>query len=573
MGFKLFLNQITTLLQGLSKKQRIVSFVSIFVVIAFLTFLVFFKSTNKNIQNGYSILFDNTTPSDSALIIQQLEKDDIPYKVVNEGTIAVPSEIVYKERIAISALGIPKNSKVGFEIFDKAQFGSTDFEQQVKYLRALEGELSRTIEDLNPIQSASVHIAIPKESVFTSAKQDATASIVVDIKSGQKLSHKQIVGIKNLVSSSVVNLKSQNVKLVDQNGVPLGEEGGVFSSDLIKNQLMYKKEYESNLEKKIINVLSPVVGGSDKVVAKVTIDFDFKQENSVSEIYDPNSVPRSEQSVEEKKTGQTPSPVGGVPGAISNIGPTKGLNSQKSSQKYQKSSTTTNYEISKKVVNTKNAFATIKKISTAVVIDGNYKYQKDGNGKTGKELTYAPLKKEQLAQIDNIVKQTVGYSKARGDEVTVSNLEFKPLTKAGKKSATKTFIDDISFYISPILPLLKYIIVFILLFVFYKKVISPFATQMLEQQVEEVDEDDRAKVLDEEENAEDTLEKFKKARQKVEEQLGIGDDFNEESLKYDVLLEKLRNLADQKGEEVAGLLQGLIKNANDFDTANTGKEI
>ncbi len=573
MGFKLFLNQITTLLQGLSKKQRIVSFVSIFIVIAFLTFLVFFKSTNENIQNGYSILFDNTTPSDSALIIQQLEKDGIPYKVVNEGTIAVPSEIVYKERIAISALGIPKNSKVGFEIFDKAQFGSTDFEQQVKYLRALEGELSRTIEDLNPIQSASVHIAIPKESVFTSTKQDATASIVVDIKSGQKLSHKQIVGIKNLVSSSVVNLKSQNVKLVDQNGVPLGEESGVFSSDLIKNQLMYKKEYESNLEKKIINVLSPVVGGSDKVVAKVTIDFDFKQENSVSEIYDPNSVPRSEQSVEEKKTGQTPSSVGGVPGAISNIGPTKGLGSQKSAQKYQKSSTTTNYEISKKVVNTKNAFATIKKISTAVVIDGNYKYQKDGNGKTGKELTYAPLKKEQLAQIDNIVKQTVGYSKARGDEVTVSNLEFKPLTKVSKKSATKTFIDDISFYISPILPLLKYIIVFILLFVFYKKVISPFTTQMLEQQIEEVDEDDRAKVLDEEENAEDTLEKFKKARQKVEEQLGIGDDFNEESLKYDVLLEKLRNLSDQKSEEVAGLLQGLIKNANDFEAANTGREI
>ena len=573
MGFKLFLNQITTLLQGLSKKQRIVSFVSIFIVIAFLTFLVFFKSSDKNIQNGYSVLFDNTTPSDSALIIQQLEKDDIPYKVVNEGTIAVPSEIVYKERIAISALGIPKNSKVGFEIFDKAQFGSTDFEQQVKYLRALEGELSRTIEDLNPIQSASVHIAIPKESVFTSTKQDATASIVVDIKSGQKLSRKQIVGIKNLVSSSVVNLKSQNVKLVDQNGVPLGEESGVFSSDLIKNQLMYKKEYESSLEKKIINVLSPVVGGSDKVVAKVTIDFDFKQENSVSEIYDPNSVPRSEQSVEEKKTGQTPSSVGGVPGAISNIGPTKGLTSQKSSQKYQKSSTTTNYEISKKVVNTKNAFATIKKISTAVVIDGNYKYQKDKNGQTGQELTYEPLKKEQLAQIDNIVKQTVGYSKARGDEVTVSNLEFKPLTKAGKKSVTKTFIDDMSFYVSPILPILKYIIAFILLFVFYKKVISPFATHMLEQQIEEVDEIDRAKVLDEEENAEDTLEKFKKARQKVEEQLGIGDDFNEESLKYDVLLEKLRNLSDQKGEEVAGLLQGLIKNANDFDTTNTGKEI
>ena len=373
MDIKLFLNQITSLLQGLSRKQKIVSLVSVFVLIGFLSFLVFFKNPNSSLGGGYSVLFDNTTPSDSALIIQQLEKDGVAYKVVNEGTIAVPSNVVYKERIAISALGIPKNSKVGFEIFDKSEFGSTDFEQKIKYLRALEGELSRTIEDLKPIENASVHIAIPKDSVFASTKQDATASIVVDIKKGSRLSHKQITGIKNLVSSSVINLKPQNVKLVNQNGVPLGEEEGIYSSDLIKNQMQYKQEYESNLENKIINVLAPVVGGSDKVVAKVTIDFDFSQKDSVSEVYDPNSVPRSEQSVEEKKTGAVPGATGGVPGAISNIGPVQGIKSQKGSEKYQKSSTTTNYEISKKTIKIKNEFATIKKISTAVVVDGDYK--------------------------------------------------------------------------------------------------------------------------------------------------------------------------------------------------------
>jgi len=570
MDLKLFLNQITALLQSLSRKQKIVSLVSVFVVVGFLSFLVFFKSSNSALSSGYSVLFDNTTPSDSALIIQQLEKDGIAYRVINEGSIAVPSNVVYKERIAISALGIPKNSKVGFEIFDKAEFGSTDFEQQVKYLRALEGELARTIEDLKPIQNASVHIAIPKESVFTAKKQDATASIVVDIINGQKLSNKQIIGIKNLVSSSVVNLKPNNVKIVNQNGVPLGEEEGAFSSDLVKSQIEYKREYESNLEDKIINVLTPVVGGSDKVVAKVTIDFDFRQENSVSEVYDPNSVPRSEQSVEEKKTGSTPAKVGGVPGAISNIGPTQGLTSQKSSEKYQKSSTTTNYEISKKTTHVKNEFATIKKISTAVVVDGDYKYQKDKNGK---ELKYTPLTKEQLVQIDNIVKQTVGYSKARGDEVTVSNLEFKPLSKDGRQPVTKTLINELNFYLSPIVPILKYLFVAILLFVFYKKVISPFSSRMLEQQTEDLEEIDRTQIADEEENAEDTLEKFKKARQRVEEQLGIGNDFNEEALKYDVLLEKLKSLSDQKSEEVAGLLQDLIKDANDFDMSKSGKEV
>jgi len=130
-----------------------------------------------------------------------------------------------------------------------------------------------------------------------------------------------------------------------------------------------------------------------------------------------------------------------------------------------------------------------------------------------------------------------------------------------------------NFYLSPLMPILKYISVAILLFVFYKKVISPFAARMLEQQTEEIEETDRALMADEEENVEDTLEKFKKAKQRVEEQLGIGDDFNEDALKYDVLLEKLKNLADQKGEEVANLLQGLVKNANDFDMSGTGKEI
>jgi flagellar M-ring protein FliF len=570
MDLKLFLDQITALLQSLSKKQRIVSLASVFLVVAFLSFLVFFKASNSEVQNGYSVLFDNTTPSDSALIIQQLEKDGVAYKVINEGTIAVPSSVVYKERIAISALGIPKNSKVGFEIFDKAEFGSTDFEQQVKYLRALEGELARTIEDLKPIQTASVHIAIPKESVFTAKKQDATASVVVDIANGQSLSNKQIVGIKNLVASSVVNLKPNNVKIVNQSGVPLGEEEGAFSSDLIKSQLGYKREYETNLEDKIINVLTPVVGGSDKVVAKVTIDFDFKQENSVSEVYDPNSVPRSEQSVEEKKTGSTPAKVGGVPGAISNIGPTQGLSSQKSSEKYQKSSTTTNYEISKKTTHTKNEFATIKKISTAVVVDGDYRLQK---GKDGEELKYTPLSKEQLAQIDKIVKQTVGYDKARGDEVTVSNLEFKPLSKDGRQPVTKTMVDEVVFYLKPIFPFMKYLFVAVLMLIFYKKVILPFSTKMLEQQIEEVDDDDRAKFAEEDDSVEDTLERFKKAREKVEEQLGIGQDFDEEELKYDVLLEKLKNLADQKTEEIAGLLQGLIKNSNEYDLSKNGRDI
>ncbi|MDX1808364.1 MAG: flagellar basal-body MS-ring/collar protein FliF [Sulfurospirillaceae bacterium] len=571
MNLKTFLNQITVLIQNLSLRQKIVSIASVAVVVGFLAFLVFFKSSNSMSTKGYGILFDNTTPSDSALIIQQLKKDNIPYKIINEGTIAVPTNVVYKERIAISALGIPKDSKVGFEIFDKTEFGSTDFEQKIKYLRALEGELSRTINDLTPIADSNVHIAIPKDSVFSDQKEPATASIVVNIRDGMKLSHKQITGIKNLVASSVTNLKPENVKIVDQNGMPLGEDDGEYSSDLVKSQIRYKNQYESSLEKKIIDMLSPIAGGRDKVVAKVTIDFNFKQENSVSEVYDPNSVPRSEQSVEEKKTGTTPQSAGGVPGAVSNIGPVQGVTSQNSTQTYQKSSTTTNYEISKKTIKIKNEFATINKISAAVVVDGDYQYVKDKDGKPTKELKYIPMSKAQLSAVEDIVRQTIGYDKKRGDEVTVSNLEFKPLAKDIQKPPTETFLEEASYYVTPILPILKYAFVVLILLIFYKKIIVPFSQKMLEERIEEMEEFRKEETFDDEENAEDTLEQFRKARKKVEEQLGVSGDFNEESLKYDVLLEKLKTLSEQKTEEVSTLLQNLIKNASEFEAVDKRK--
>jgi len=566
MDFKTLLDQIATLFQNFTLKQKIVALVSILLVVGFIVFLLLFRAKDSMVGSGYSILFDKTNAGDSALIIQQLEKDGVPYKVINEGTIAVPSSMVYKQRISIAALGIPKDSKVGFEIFDKNEFGSTDFEQKIKYLRALEGELSRTIEALQPIENASVHIAIPKDTVFAEKKSPTTASIVLIMNRGMKLSLKQITGIKNLVSSSIADLLPEDVSIVDQDGIPLGDtDSAAFEGELVKSQMKYKKEFERDIEDKIINVLAPVIGGTDKVVAKVTIDFDFARTDSMSEVYDPNSVPRSEQTVEEKKEGSSPKDVGGVPGAVSNIGPVQGLDSNKKTEKYEKSSSTTNYEISKKVTNTKGEFATIKRLSTAVVVDGNYDFKTDKNGDTSNNLEYIPLSDTQMASINAIVKQTVGFNAKRGDEVTVSNFKFKPLQKDGTKAPTQNLIDKISYYGGPLVPIIKYLIAAVLLFVFYKKVIEPFSQKMVEHSVEEFNAEDVKLEDDDEDSAEDTLEKFKKARKKVEDQLGIGEEFNEDELKYDVLLEKLKTLADDKSEEIAGLLQTMIRNESDYD--------
>ena len=565
MDFKALLHQISQIYQKLSLKQKIVAGGSIVLVVAFLVFLTLYKNKTENFS-GYSVLFENISPSDSALIVDQLNKDGVKYKLANEGTILVPTGDVYKERIAVATLGIPKESKIGFEIFDKQEFGATDAEQRVKFQRALEGELARTIESLSSIQKATVRIAIPKESVFTERQSLPTASIVVELKPGVNLSAKQIFGIKNLVAASVTNLSTENVKIVNQDGVALGDEDGEFDSDAIAQQIRYKREFENNYEQKIVNVLAPIVGGADKVVAKVNIDFDFDKKDTKSEVYDPNNVVRSESNIEEKRQGSSPNEVGGVPGAVSNIGPVQGLDDSTLREQYNKSSQQTNYEISKKVTNIKGQFASINRVSAAVVIDGLYQSKKDKDGKPTGELEFAPLTKEQRDSITNLIKQSIGYNQSRGDEVSLDNFEFK----IGKDISAGEKVDGfMSNYVMPFLPLLKYIFALVLLYFFYKKVIVPFMQKMLEETREEEEQvqDDLEEI---EMDAEDTLEKFKAARKKVEEQLGLSGEFNEDELKYDVLLEKMKVVVTERSEEISNLLQDMVKNDSEF---NMRKEI
>ncbi|OUT13019.1 flagellar M-ring protein FliF [Campylobacter concisus] len=565
MDFKALLHQISQIYQKLSLKQKIVAASSIVLVVAFLVFLTLYKSKNENFA-GYSVLFENISPNDSALILDQLNKDGIKYKLANEGTILVPTSDVYKERIAVATLGIPKESKIGFEIFDKQEFGATDAEQRVKFQRALEGELARTIESLSSIQKATVRIAIPKESVFTERQALPTASIVVELKPGVSLNAKQIFGIKNLVAASVTNLSTENVKIVNQDGVALGDEDGEFDSDAIAQQIRYKREFENNYEQKIVNVLAPIVGGADKVVAKVNIDFDFDKKDTKSEVYDPNNVVRSESNIEEKRQGSAPNEVGGVPGAVSNIGPVQGLDDSTLKEQYNKSSQQTNYEISKKVTSIKGQFASINRVSAAVVIDGLYQSKKDKDGKPTGEIEFTPLSKEQRESITNLIKQSIGYNQNRGDEVSLDNFEFK----TGKDISTSEKMDGfVNNYVVPFMPLLKYIFAALLLYIFYKKVIVPFMQKMLEETKEE-EEQVQDGLEDIEVDAEDTLEKFKAARKKVEEQLGLSGEFNEDELKYDVLLEKMRAVITERNEEIAMLLQDMVKNDSDF---NMRKEI
>lgn len=568
-NFKELFGQLSTIFLNLTKRQKIVAISSVVAVVALIVFLLLFTRAPKGSGeefSGYSVLFANVEPSVSAQIIAQLEMDGVKYKLADENTILVPNKDVYRERIAVASLGIVQASKTkpGFELFDTNSFGATEGEQRIKFQRAIQGELSKTIESLEPIERASVYIAFPKESVFTERQTPPTASVVVKLKNGSLLDYGQIDGIKRIVSSSIPNLSLENVKIVTQDGVAVGEDSVAMQNEQeaarIKAQLRYKHEFESNYEAKIIDMIARFVGSRDKVTAKVSIEFDFSQTDKEQEIFDPNSVVRSEQNIEEHKVGRDPKELGGVPGAVSNIGPVQGIEDNKPTQEYDKTVTNTNYEISKQIIKTKPQFATIKRLTAAVVVDGRYENVRDESGELTSKINYIPLNENEVNQIRSLVEQAVGYNQARGDQVTVSNFEFRPNNISTPLTKFQRFEEE---YIKPLLPVLKYLLVALILFVFYKKVIVPFMNKMLmdtKPQEEAVFEEE----IDVEEEAEDTIERFKAAKKRAEDELGMNDDFNEEDLKYDVLLEKMKGIVAERSDEVASLLQSMVKTDNSF---------
>ncbi|GAA7642521.1 flagellar basal-body MS-ring/collar protein FliF [Helicobacter pylori] len=565
MDLKVLLQRIVDFFIKLNKKQKIALIAAGVLITALLVFLLLYPFKEKDYaQGGYGVLFERLDSSDNALILQHLQQNQIPYKILKDDTILIPKDKVYEERITLASQGIPKTSKVGFEIFDTKDFGATDFDQNIKLIRAIEGELSRTIESLNPILKANVHIAIPKDSVFVAKEVPPSASVMLKLKPDMKLSPTQILGIKNLIAAAVPKLTTENVKIVNENGESIGE-GDILenSKELALEQLRYKQNFENILENKIVNILAPIVGGKNKVVARINAEFDFSQKKSTKETFDPNNVVRSEQNLEEKKEGAPKKQVGGVPGVVSNIGPVQGLKDNKEPEKYEKSQNTTNYEVGKTISEIKGEFGTLVRLNAAVVVDGKYKIAlKDG----ANTLEYEPLSDESLKKINALVKQAIGYNQNRGDDVAVSNFEFNPMAPMlDNATLSEKIMHKTQKVLGSFTPLIKYILVFIVLFIFYKKVIVPFSERMLEVVP---DEDKEVKSMFEEmDEEEDELNKLGDLRKKVEDQLGLNATFSEEEVRYEIVLEKIRGTLKERPDEIAMLFKLLIKDEISSDSA------
>ncbi|CAM3264796.1 flagellar basal-body MS-ring/collar protein FliF [Helicobacter labetoulli] len=563
MDLKLIFEQISKVLNKLNKKQRIIILATFVVIIAFLTYLVLFRVETKNEYENYDVLFSNLNPEDSAAILQRLQQDKIPYKIPQDNIILVPKDKVYEQRISLGSLGLPKTSKnVGFDILLENNVGETPFTQDMKYLVAKQNELARTIESLKPIEKAIVNISMPKESLFVQGGHPPSASVKITVQDNMFLSIEQVVGIKHLVAAAVERLTPQNVKIINQDGELLGEDDEAAQQSALGKQAAFQRKYQQNaenaMEAKIVKFLKPSVG--DGVEAQVTMDFDFSVRKSVAEVFGQNPVVRGTREYEKERKGFRPPQIGGVPGVVSNIGPVQGLKDDEMMEWEKESEVVINNEIDKTVSDIKEHFGVLKRVSASVMIDGTYKEVVGEDGEP--RLEYTPRSPEDMEKFLEGVKKAIGYDEARGDQVEVINMQFRnTLLDYRPKDSWELFSDKVERYLGPFMPLLKYVIVAVIIFIFYKKIVAPFAERMLEVQEEE---DDNIESLMQIDDGEDDVNKFSELRKRVEDQLGLSSGFDEDSIKYEVLLEKMRNVIAERPQEIGALFQTLIKDELDI---------
>jgi flagellar M-ring protein FliF len=359
-------------------------------------------------RDRYRPLFTNLASQDAAAVVRELDAQKIPYQIRRDGSvIEVPEQVLYHTRLGLAGKGLPMGGGIGFEIFEQAPFGASEFTQRVNYLRALQGELSRTINALEAVQSSRVHLAIPPRSAFFGREEKPSASMVVDLRPGYYLTPEQVQGIINLVSSSVEGLVPEKVTLVDSSGRPLrpkGEETETETESLHRLKVRLEREMEERIE----TMLEPALG-SGKAVVRVSVELEFRQTQLTQEEFDPSTqVVRSQQQEMEKPDAQP----GGVPGTQANI---PGGDAEKpKEQSSTKESRLINYEMGRTTSQVVEPRGQIRRLSVAVLVDGRY----EGD-------VYSPRSPEEMEVLKAIVAKAAGFNGERGDQVEVANIPFK----------------------------------------------------------------------------------------------------------------------------------------------------
>ncbi|MCC6301890.1 MAG: flagellar M-ring protein FliF [Gammaproteobacteria bacterium] len=371
---------------------------------------------------SYRMLYSGLAEQDSAAVTQSLQKSGIPYELADgAGTVMVPADQVHEARLKLAGEGLPKGVGAGFELLDNQKgFGVSQFMENARYQRALEGELAQTIASISSVRAARVHLAIPKQTAFVRSQKKPTASVMVDLYSGRGLDEGQVAAIGHMVAASIPNLDVDQVTIVDQQGRLLTQPDTGDDMRLTATQFDYRKRIEAYYTKRIEDIVTPIAG-LGAVKAQVNADLDFTVTEETQESFNPNPpAVRSEQTVDEKTLSSQQS--GGVPGSLSNQAPSTTAAAPAAEAAAPAGSsvqrTTRNYEIDKTISHTKRNGAAIKRLSAAVVIDDRTKVDEDG------ETVREPLSEEEIARITNLVKEAIGFDTERGDSVNVINQSF-----------------------------------------------------------------------------------------------------------------------------------------------------
>ena len=385
-------------------------------------------------QGDYRVLFSGLSDKDGGSVLAQLSQMNVPYRhSEGGGAILVPAEKVLDLRMKLSNMGLPKSSTVGYELLDNQKFGQSQAGEGMSMKRATEGELMRTIGSLTAVQQVRVHLALPAQNGFFREQQKPSASVMLTLHPGRTLDRAQLAGIVHLVSSSVPDLNPKAVSVVDGTGTLLTEQEGRSQTGLDTHQLQYRQQVEATLQKRLVELLEPVVG-REHLRASVTAEIDFSETMSVSEEFKPNNgeapaAVKSLQTLESTQPGSTtPS---GVPGAQTNQPPAPGsapvTGAAQTMQGAQggasggnlRKEATTSFEVDRTQRTTRNATGTVKRLSAAVVV--NHRVSTDARGRT----TSTPLTPEELEKLTALVEQGLGISKDRGDTVKVINTAFR----------------------------------------------------------------------------------------------------------------------------------------------------
>ncbi len=413
----------------------------------------------------YRVLYANLSDRDGGAVIASLQQMNVPFKFAEGGgALLVPSNQVHEVRLRLAGQGLPKGGLVGFELMETQKFGTSQFQEQVNYQRALEGELARSIQSLAAVNGARVHLAFSKPSVFVREPQKPSASVLLSLHPGRSLDAGQVSAIVHLVSSSIPDLPVKNVTVIDQTGSLLtSSDASVMGLD--PGQLRYRREVEQGFAKRIEAILAPIAGNNN-VLAQVTADIDFTLTENLAEIFTPNpaasAAVRSQQTTESNNSGGTVgSGASGVPGALSNqpgananapivaaSAAAPGASSAGAAAANTRRDATVNYEVDKTIRHTRQSVGGIKRLSVAVVV--NHRKLVDEEGKT----TTKPLSPEEMEQINALVKEVMGFSKERGDSLNVTNSAFSvapldPIAEVPlwKQAETLAMAKDIGRYV------------------------------------------------------------------------------------------------------------------------------